>query len=66
MYLLINGFIQALKVFFCPTNGLLWVGQRQVASPLAVPMAITAKDTWEFFLLNQIDLGIILSAPDSQ
>jgi len=50
-----------LSKVFCLINGLLWVGQRQVASPLAVPMEIIAKDAWDFFLLNQIGLGIILS-----
>lgn len=59
MYL-VMGLFKFSKVFFL-INGLLWVGQRQVASPLAVPIEIIAKDAWDFFLLNQIGLGIILS-----
>lgn len=36
-------------------------GANMVASPPLVPMAIIAKDTWDFFLLNQIDLRNILN-----
>lgn len=37
-------------------------GQTHVCPPLPVPMAIIAKDTWDFFLLNQIGVEIILNA----
>lgn len=33
-----------------------------VTSLPPLPMAVIAKDTWDLSLLNQIDLGIILTA----